>query len=68
VGGQADDAKGPKDTTKATLAARAAWIGIGAGVGLVFGVLTDNVAVGLACGAALGTVVFAVLESSRKRQ
>jgi hypothetical protein len=60
--------EGPKDTKKAILVGRAAWIGIGAGVGLVFGVLTDNVAVGLACGAALGTVVYAVLESSRKRQ
>jgi hypothetical protein len=68
VGEQTDDGRGPKDTKKPTLAGRGAWIGIGAGVGLAFGVLTDNIAVGLACGAALGTVVFAVLESSRKRQ
>ena len=41
-------------------------IGIGAGIGLIFGVLLDNVALGLVAGAGLGTVAGAVLEANRK--
>ena len=38
-------------------------IGIGAALGLVFGTMLDNLALGLAFGAGLGTVAGAVIES-----
>jgi hypothetical protein len=42
-------------------------IGIGAGIGLVFGTLLDNLALGLACGAGLGVVAGAIIEARRSR-
>ncbi len=40
------------------------WIGIGAGLGVAFGVALDNIGVGIAIGTALGVVMMA-LQSNR---
>ena len=40
-------------------------IGIGAGIGLIFGTMLGNIALGLGAGAALGTVTGAIVESRR---
>jgi hypothetical protein len=42
-------------------------IAVGAGLGLIFGLMLDSLALGLAVGAGLGTVVGAILESNRRR-
>ncbi len=38
-----------------------AWIGIGAGIGMALGIIYGQLVWGMIAGAALGTVVFAVL-------
>ena len=43
-------------------------IGIGAGVGLVFGIILDNLTMGMAIGAGLGTAAGAILEGARGRR
>jgi hypothetical protein len=53
---------------KAAYIGMGAAIGIGAGIGLVFGTMLDNIALGLACGAGLGTVAGAIMESGRRRR
>ena len=45
-----------------------ALIGIGAGVGVVFGVLLDSIAMGLAFGAGSGTVAGVIRASHRRGQ
>jgi hypothetical protein len=42
-------------------------IGIGAGIGLIFGTMLDALALGLACGAGLGVVVGAIAEAHQRR-
>jgi hypothetical protein len=66
--GEATPEETPDDqATRPAPIGMAAAIGVGAGLGLVFGTMLDNLALGLACGAGLGVVAGAVLESVRRR-
>lgn len=44
------------------------FIAIGAGMGLIFGTMLDNLAMGLAAGAGFGTVLGAIVETGRRQK
>jgi len=57
----------PPRQTPAAFVGMGALIGIGAAIGLIFGLMLDNLVWGLIVGAAIGTVAGAVLETNRRR-
>lgn len=45
-----------------------AFLAIGAGLGVSYGILFDNLAIGMSFGAALGLLIGAVAESAKKKK
>jgi uncharacterized membrane protein len=65
---ETDDVQAKKDQKPSDHIGMGALIGIGAGVGLVFGIILDNLTMGMAIGAGLGTAAGAILEGARGRR
>lgn len=57
----------PDTDERSSVLGMGALIGVGAGLGLIFGTFLGNLGLGLAFGAGLGTVAGAVVESQRKK-
>lgn len=64
---EADDGQAKKDQKPSDHIGIGALIGIGAGIGLVFGIILDNLTMGMAIGAGLGTAAGAILEGCGRR-
>jgi uncharacterized membrane protein len=65
---ETDDVQAKKDQKLSDHIGMGALIGIGAGVGLVFGIILDNLTMGMAIGAGLGTAAGAIREGARGRR